>query len=67
MKTDELQLPTVVWQKWRLSAPQTHLWLIKVWFFASIFVVKIATIAKRQTVSYNAQKNSQLFIKLIRL
>jgi hypothetical protein len=50
MKTDELQLPTGVWQKWRFSAPQTHLWLIKVWFFASIFVVKIATIAKRQTV-----------------
>jgi hypothetical protein len=50
MKTDELQLPTGVWQKWRLSAPQTHSWLIKVWFFASIFVVKIATIAKRRNV-----------------
>jgi hypothetical protein len=39
----ELYLPfrahTRVWQKWRLSAPQTHLWLIKVWFSASTFVV----------------------------
>ncbi|HCX75733.1 MAG TPA: hypothetical protein DHU93_10365, partial [Algoriphagus sp.] len=26
------------------------MWLIKVWFSASIFVVKIATFAKRQTV-----------------
>jgi hypothetical protein len=25
---------TRVWQKWRFSAPQTHLWLIKVWFSA---------------------------------
>jgi hypothetical protein len=41
---------TGVWQKWRFSAPQTHLWLIKVWFSASTFVVKIATFAKRQTV-----------------
>jgi hypothetical protein len=41
---------TAVWQKWRFSAPQTHLWLIKVWFSASTFVVKIATFAKRQTV-----------------
>jgi len=24
------QLVTGVWQKWRFSAPQTHLWLIKV-------------------------------------
>jgi hypothetical protein len=36
---------TRVWQKWRLSAPQTHLWLIKVWFSASTLVVKIATLA----------------------
>jgi len=41
---------TGVWQKWRFSAPLTHLWLIKVWFSASTFVVKIATFAKRQTV-----------------
>jgi len=27
------------------------LWLIKVWFSASTFVVKIATFAKRQNVS----------------
>ena len=37
---------TRVWQKWRFSAPQTHFWLIKVWFSASTFVVKIATFAK---------------------
>ena len=42
---------TRVWQKWRFSAPQTHLWLIKVWFSASTFVVKIATFAKPETVS----------------
>jgi hypothetical protein len=53
MKTDELQLPTGVWQKWRLSAPQTHLWLIKVWFSASTFVVKIATFAKPENVIGN--------------
>jgi hypothetical protein len=41
---------TGVWQKWRFSAPQTVWWLIKVWFSASTFVVKIATFAKRQTV-----------------
>jgi hypothetical protein len=39
------------WQKWRFSAPQTHLWLIKHWFSASTFVVKIATFAKPETVS----------------
>jgi hypothetical protein len=41
---------TRVWQKWRFSAPQKHLWLIKVWFSASTFVVKIATFAKPETV-----------------
>jgi len=46
----EAQPLTGVWQKWRFSAPQTHLWFIKVWFSASTFVVKIATFAKRQTV-----------------
>jgi len=44
------QQVTGVWQKWRFSTPQTHLWLIKHWFSASTFVVKIATFAKRQTV-----------------
>jgi len=34
----EAQSPTRVWQKWRFSAPQSHLWLIKVWFSAYIFV-----------------------------
>ncbi len=48
---------TRVWQKWRFSAPQTHLWLIKVWFSASTFVVKIATFAKPETVSSNSPKN----------
>jgi hypothetical protein len=47
----EHQLVTRVWQKWRFSAPQTHLWLIKVWFSASTFVVKIATFAKPENVS----------------
>ena len=42
---------TRVWQKWRFSTPQTVLWLIKVWFSASTFVVKIATFAKPETVS----------------
>jgi len=46
----ERQPLTAVWQKWRFSAPKTHLWLIKHWFSASTFVVKIATFAKPQTV-----------------
>jgi hypothetical protein len=46
----EKRLITRVWQKWRFSAPQTHLWLIKHWFSASTFVVKIATFAKPDTV-----------------
>jgi len=29
-------------RNWRFSALQTHLWLIKLWFSASTFVVKIA-------------------------
>jgi hypothetical protein len=37
-----------------VSAPQTHLWLIKHWFSASTFVVKIATFAKPENVSTNA-------------
>jgi hypothetical protein len=50
--------------------PEVSGWLIKVWFFASIFVVKIATFAKRQTVVGNAytrkilvffKKNSIIF------
>jgi hypothetical protein len=43
---------TGVWQKWGLSAPQTHLWLIKVLFSASTFVVKIATFAKPENERY---------------
>jgi hypothetical protein len=52
---------TGVWQKWRFRSPQTHLWVIKVWFSASTFVVKIATFAKRQTVSGHAMTTSNLF------
>ena len=52
------QQVTGVWQKWRFSTPQTHLWLIKHWFSASKFVVKIATFAKRQTVMGNAMKTT---------
>ncbi|TRX25559.1 hypothetical protein FNW25_08935 [Flavobacterium franklandianum] len=32
------------------------MWLIKVWFSASTFVVKIATFAKPETVSNNYKK-----------
>jgi hypothetical protein len=38
-------------EKWRFCAPQTHLWLIKHFFSAPTFVVKIATFAKPETVS----------------
>jgi hypothetical protein len=44
------------WQKWLFCAPQTHLWLIKIWFFASSFVVKIATFAKPKTIITNFMK-----------
>jgi len=46
----ERQLVTRVWQKWRFRSPQTVLRLIKHWFSASTFVVKIATFAKPETV-----------------
>jgi hypothetical protein len=49
---------TRVWQKWRFSAPQTHLWLIKVWFTASTFVVKIATFAKPETIMHKRKKDN---------
>jgi hypothetical protein len=49
---------TRVWQKWRFSAPQTHLWLVKVWFSASKFVVKIATFAKPENVELNRIRGS---------
>ena len=51
LRADSMPAATGVWQKWRLSAPKTHLWLIKVWFSASTFVVKIATFAKPETVA----------------
>jgi hypothetical protein len=53
IKGEYRQQPTRVWQKWRFSAPQTHLWLNKHWFSASTFVVKIATFAKPQNVIGN--------------
>jgi hypothetical protein len=53
---EEKLLLTRVWQKWRFSAPQTHLWLIEQWFSASTFVVKIATFAKPENVIHNANK-----------
>jgi hypothetical protein len=37
----------------------THLWLIKHWFSASTFVVKIATFAKPETVSGQAKTTIQ--------
>jgi hypothetical protein len=58
LRQKEGQLVTRVWQKWRFSAPQTHLWLIKVWFSASTFVVKIATFAKPETVMYNKNETT---------
>jgi len=42
-------------QNWRFSTPQTHLWLIKHWFYASTFVVKIATFANASS-RYNLIK-----------
>jgi hypothetical protein len=45
----ENQPITAVWQKWRFRVPQTHLWLQKVQFSASTFVVKIAIFAKPET------------------
>jgi len=50
---------TGVWQKWRFSVPQTHLWLIKHLFSASTLVVKIATFAKPQNVSGNHTKPTE--------
>jgi hypothetical protein len=57
---EEALLVTRVWQKWRFSAPQTHLWLIKVWFSASTFVVKIATFAKPENVIGHWKQTSEL-------
>jgi hypothetical protein len=57
--TEESQPLTRVWQKWRFSAPQTHWWLIKVLFSASIFVVKIATFAKPETVVCDFSKTTK--------
>jgi len=52
----ENQPITAVWQKWRFRVPQTHLWLQKVQFSASIFVVKIATFAKPENVVLQFKK-----------
>jgi len=41
--TTEEALPiTAPTRNWRFSTPQTHFWLIKRWFSASTFAVKIA-------------------------
>jgi len=42
--------PMQVDRSGQCAAPQRHLWLIKVWFSASTFVVKIATFAKPENV-----------------
>jgi hypothetical protein len=52
---------TGVWQKLRFGAPQIVLWLNKVWFSTSTFVVKIATFAKRPNVSTNNTRQNLLF------
>ncbi|NQV77243.1 MAG: hypothetical protein HQ490_02680 [Lutibacter sp.] len=46
----ERQPITAPTRKWRFRSPQTHLWLQKVQFSASTFVVKNATFAKPQNV-----------------
>jgi len=60
----QLTAPT---KNWRFSAPQTHLWLIKHWFSASTFVVKIATFAKPQTVRLSKNSGTILNKMLITL
>ncbi|AMS25945.1 hypothetical protein AEM51_01880 [Bacteroidetes bacterium UKL13-3] len=60
---------TRVWQKWRFRSPQTILWLIKHWFSASTFVVKIATFAKPENVRRNARttvKQNIIFDKKVK-
>jgi hypothetical protein len=57
--TEKSQPLTAVWQKWRFSSPQTHLWLINVWFSTSTFVIKIATFAKPQNVSGDIKKTTE--------
>lgn len=48
---------TRVWQKWRFCAPKMHLWLIKVWFSASIpiaiGILKIANFVNSENVACN--------------
>jgi hypothetical protein len=63
----EGQLVTRVWQKWRFCAPQTHSWLIKVWFSASTYVVKIATFAKPETVVANFENQKSKQKKITRI
>ncbi len=55
-------LITRVWQKCRYSAPQTHLWLIKVWFSASTLVVKIATTLSQKPLAVGLNKPRSLKI-----
>jgi hypothetical protein len=44
----------------RFSVPQTHLWLIRVCFSASTFVVKIATFAKPENVVATQKKDNAI-------
>jgi hypothetical protein len=52
---------TRFWQKWWFSAPQTHLWLIKIWFSASTpqyGILKITTFAKTETIVRHIRKKT---------
>jgi hypothetical protein len=62
-RQQEALVVTRVWQKWRFSAPQTHLWLIKHWFSESTFVVKIATFAKPETVKIIFPAATSIFFR----
>ena len=56
----ERQPITAPTRNWRFSAPQTHLWLIKVWFSASTFVVKIANFTKPENVMCYVKTTNQI-------
>jgi hypothetical protein len=53
LRLTELLCLTAHLQSAGFLAPHQHLWLIKHWFSASTFVVKIATFAKPETVTGN--------------
>ena len=64
MTYEQGQQATRVWQKWRLRAPQTHLWLIKIWFSASTFVEN-RHLRQAQNVGHNGLNKRRLTIKRI--